>query len=320
MVGVRVAPDNNDIVVWKLDEAAAPFVNSSTSGSAPSHAVSDLSTLSGSPLLRQPSLFAASGTNSCVLFTGNQSGSPRNFISGANNFLPQPPVTVSMWYFLRAYNSSGLTQHGLTKQTTTGSWSGSTFGSFDLAQSRQYVSQPTQFDFYLLTGGIGQAGGNALIPNELTIPLHTWSHIGMTYDGTTVLAYINGNNVGSGVASPTGNIFYSGTPGPWFIGAIPSGSGSPEESSASYCDIRVANVVRPQSYFANIYKNGILNSGSQISVITTFYKMRAYDLFYTTTPVYWVDTSISYTNAPASPSGEGLGPIEIMESWKALNV
>lgn len=319
MVGVRVAPDNNDLVVWKLDEAAAPFVNSSTSPSAPSHAVSDLSTLSGSPLLRQPSLFAASGTNSCVLFTGNQSGSPRNSISGANNFLPQPPITVSMWYFLRAYNSSGLTQHGLTKQTTTGVWSGSSFGCVDLAQSRQYASLPTQFDFFFLTGSL-VGGASAIVPNELTIPLHTWSHIGMTYDGTTILAYINGNNVGTATPSPSGNIFYSGTPGPWFIGAIPSGSGSPEESSASYCDIRIANVVRPQSYFVNIYQQGILNNTGQISVITTFYKMRAYDAYLTTTPVYWVDTSISYTNAPASPSGFGLGPIEVMDKWNLLNV
>jgi len=321
MVGTRVAPDNNDLVVWKLDDAAAPFVNSSTSPSAPSHAVSDLATLSGSPLLRQPSLFAASGTNSCVLFTGNQSGSPRNFIAGANNFIPQPPITVSMWYFLRAYNSSGATQHGLTKQTTTGNWSGVLFGSVDLAQSRTYLSsgQSNQFDFFFNTG-TSQPGGNAFVQAEYTIPLHVWSHIGMTYDGTTVLSYINGNLVGSNVASPTGNIFYSGTPGPWFIGAIPSGSGSPEESSASYCDIRIANVVRPQSYFANIYQQGTFNNTGQIAVITTFFKMRAYDLALNTTPVYWVDTVISYANAPASPSGAGLGPIEVMDKWNLLNV
>jgi hypothetical protein len=318
MVGIRIAPDNNDIVVWKLDEATAPFVNSSTSGSAPSHLVSDLATISGTVLTQQPSPFAASGPNSSVLFTGNQSGSPRNFISGANNFLPQPPITLSMWFFLRAYNSSGLTQHGLTKQTTTGSWSGSTFGSVDLAQSRTYTSQPTAFDFYFLTGGIGQAGGDAVVPNEFSIPLGTWSHIGMTYNGTTVLAYINGNNVGSGTASPTGNIFYSGTPGPWFMGAIPSGSGSPEESSASYCDVRIANVVRDQSYFQNIYQNATLNYSGTGGLVVTYYKMRAFDVLYTTTSVYWVGTSISYTGAPTSPSGSGLGPIEVVETWKSV--
>lgn len=319
MVGVRVAPDNNDLVVWKLDEAAAPFVNSSTSTSAPSHANSDLTILNGAPLLRQPSPFAASGTNSSVLFTGNQSGT-RNFISGAINFLPQPPITVSMWYYIRAYNSSGLTQHGLTKQTTLNTWSGTSFGSIDLAQSRTYMSagQSNTFDFYFNTG-LSQPGANGVVPAEFSIPLGTWSHIGMTYDGTTSFSYVNGNQVGSSVASPTGNIVYGGSPGPWFIGAIPSGSGSPEESSAAYCDIRIANVIRSQSYFQNIYQSGASNSGAQVSVITTFYKMRAYDNFFTTTPVYWVDTSISYANAPSSPSGGGLGPIEIVESWNLLN-
>src|SRR5512135_1411566 len=123
MVGIRIAPDNNDLVVWKLDEATAPFVNSSTSPSAPSHAVSDLNSISGTVLTQQPSPFAASGPGSAVQFTGNNSGSPRNFIAGANNFLPQPPMTISCWLMIRNYDTTGFTQHGVAKQTTTGVWS-----------------------------------------------------------------------------------------------------------------------------------------------------------------------------------------------------
>lgn len=318
MVGTRIAPDNNDIVVWKLDEATTPFINSSTSISAPSHAISDLSTLSGTVLLQQPSPFAASGANSCVQFTGNNSGSPRNFISGANSFLPQPPLTVSFWVYERVYDFTGFTQHGLSKQTTTGVWSGVTFNSVFVCQNRRYASQSNQYDFGVVTNASG-SGGSAFTVPDLTLPLNTWSHVGFTYDGTTVLSYINGNNVGSVTTSPSGNIYYSGTPGPWFIGAIPSGSGNPEESQCGFCDIRFSDIVRPQSYFQNIYQNGVLNSNVQLSIITTFYKMRAYDVFYTTTPVYWIDTSISYASAPASPSGLGLGPIEVMDVWKALN-
>lgn len=316
MVGVRVAPDNNDIVVWRLDEAGAPFVNSSTSPSAPSHATSDLSSVGGSPFFQQPSLFAASGTNSCMQCNGNNSGT-RNFIQGANNFQPQPPISISCWYYQRAYDTTSVTQHGVCKQHTTGVWSGSTFSSIELAQNRRYNNQSNMYDFYFNTG-IGQNGGNAFTDPGATIPLNSWCHIGMTYDGTTVLSYINGNNVGSNVASPTGNIVYNA--GPWFIGAIPSGSGNPEEGQFGVCDVRIANIVRPQTYFQNIYQQGILNNSGQISVITTFYKMRAYDLLLTTSAVYWVDTSISYANAPNSPSGAGLGPIEIMDSWNILNV
>jgi hypothetical protein len=319
MVGVRVEPDGYDLVVWKLDEAAAPFVNSSTSGSAPSHATSDLATLSGTINLQQPSPFASSGTNSAVQFTGNNSGSPRNFISGANNFIPQPPITISLWYYQRIYDFTGFTQHGLSKQTTTGVWSGVTFNSIAICQNRRYASLATQYDASIVTNSSGN-GGSAVAVQDVTIPLNTWCHVGLTYDGTTIQHYINGNNVATTTTSPTGNIYYSGTPGPWFIGAIPSGSGNPEESQAGFCDIRIANVVRPQSYFANIYQQGMLNTNTQISVTTTFYKMRAYDLYLTTTPVYWVDNEVSYDKAPSSPSGVGLGPIELLETWTLLNI
>ena len=50
MAGIRIEPDNNDIVVWRLDEASAPFVNSSTSTNAISTATSNLTTLSGTVL------------------------------------------------------------------------------------------------------------------------------------------------------------------------------------------------------------------------------------------------------------------------------
>lgn len=317
MVGTRVEPDNNDIVVWRLDEATAPFVNSSTSGSAPSHAVSDLGTLSGTVFTQHPSPFAAEGPGSGIQLIGNNSGSPRNFIGGANGFLPQPPITISFWYYQRTYNSTGFTQHGLSKQTTTGVWGGVTFNCIFVAQNRQYAGQGSQFDFGVVTNSSG-AGGNAVVVSEANIPLNTWSHVGLTYNGTTVLSYVNGNNVGSATASPTGNIFYSGTPGPWFIGAIPSGSGNPEEGQFGMCDIRVANVVRDQAYFQNIYQNATLNYSGTGGLLVTYYKLRAFDVLFTTTAVYWVNTEISYDGAPASPSGNGLGPIEVIETWKVV--
>jgi hypothetical protein len=311
MVGTRIAPDNNDIVVWKLDEATAPFVNSSTSTNAISTANSNLTTISGTgTFTQQPGLF---GNNSCVLFNGNNSGSPRNFISGAVNTQPQPPLTVSGWVFLRTYSTHGFTYHLITRQHTVNVW----FGPFSSMQieNRTYASQTQQWDFSINT--TTTQGGNALVSSEYTIPQNVWSHVGWTYDGTTVQAYINGNLVSSGTASPTGNVSYGN--GPWFFGAIPGGSGNPEEAPYSVCDVRIANVVRPQSYFQNIYRNGVLNDPTNISVVTRFYKMRAYDIHLKTRAVYWVDINVNYDNAPASPSGLGLGPIEIVESWTMLN-
>lgn len=321
MVGVRIAPDNNDICVWRLDESAAPFVNSSTSTNSVG-STANLTVLSGTVLLQQPSPFAASGTNSSIQFTGNNSGGPRNSVNGGNNFLPQPPMTISGWIMIRNYDTTGFTQHGLAKQTTTGVWSGSTFASVDFFQNERYngggLSNTSRFDVSVTNNSSG-AGGNAVVAPDITLPLNQWCHGGLTYDGTNLQSFINGSQVGSGVANPTGNIFYSGTPGPWFMGAIPSGSGNPEESSMSFCDIRFANIIRPQSYFQTIYQTATQNTGT-ISFVSKTFKMRAYDLGCNRPlPVYWIDSSVNYNNAPAPPCGGPLGPIEIMEIYPVLN-
>lgn len=318
MVGIRVTPDNNDIVVWKLDEAVAPFVNSSTSTNAVSNAISDLTTLSGTVLTQQPSLFSAEGANSCVQFTSNNSSSPRNFISGANNFNPQGPLTVSFWMYLRQYNVTGFTQHWLSKQHTAGVWSG-VFAQVGFG-NRTFVSQPLAMDFFAITA----TGGGPTIANEYTVPLHTWSHLGLVYDGATQKAYINGVLVGQ--TNATGSINY-GNSGPWFLGAIPSGSGNPEESAISICDVRFANIARPQSYFQDIYRKGMLSIGESSSItgspITTYYKLRAYDTNCSTaTPVYWVSSRTDYSGIGITsiPCGDisTLGPIEIVEQWDVL--
>jgi len=312
MVGIRVNPDGYDIVVWKLDDAAAPFINSSTSGSAPSHAVSDLATLSNGtnpPKLQQPSPFAAYGTNSAILFTGSNSASPRNYILGANNFEPQAPVTFSCWIYLRIY-SNGLTQHYFAKQHTVNVWSG-TFAQVEL-QNRTYTSQPSAFDLFIAP----TSGGAIVLDASNTIPLNTWCHVGLVYDGSFVYGYLNGNLVGQ-VAS-TGAINY-GNHGPWFFGGVPAGSGGVEEGAYSICDFRVANIVRPQSYFQDIYRKAIMPL-SDGQPVTTYYKLRAYDISCSTpTAVYWVSTSIDYASAPSAPCGS-LGTIEILDTWTIIGL
>jgi len=322
MVGVRIAPDNNDIVVWKLDEANAPFVNSSTSPSAPSHAVSDLANLSGTVFRQMPSPFAATGANSSISFTGNQSGSPRNFVSGANNFILQFPLSISGWMMIRNYDTSGLTQHGLAKQTTTGVWSGTTFASIDVFQNERYngggLANTSRFDVSV-TFNAGGNTVNAVVSPDNTLTLNLWSHVGLTYDGTTIISYLNGNATNSATTTPGTNIYYSGTPGPWFMGAIPSGSGSPEECNMSFCDIRIANVIRPLSYFQNIYQSAMQNTGIAIA-LSRYYKLRVYDLGCSTpTPLIWIDTSHTTANAPAQSCGGPLSPLEILETFVVPN-
>lgn len=306
MTGIRVIPDNNDIVVWKLDEVTTPFVNSSTSTSAPSHATSDLSTRSGTFVPQQPSPFAADGTNSALQFTATNSSSPRNFISGASGVEPAFPLTISAWIYLRSYGTSGYVEHLFTKQHTAGVWSGGTFSTLTM---QSFTPNGSTHAIYM-NGTTGTVA-------YWTVPLNMWCHVGMTYDGSITKNYLNGTLVQQWAT--TGAINWGGH-GPWFIGAIPAGSGDPEESPLSICDIRIANIARPLSYFQDVFKKGAMTSGNGLPT-TTYYKLRAYDLACTTiTPVYWISSFLNYSEAPTAPCGSinTLGPIEILETWTIL--
>jgi hypothetical protein len=259
----RVTPDNSDIVVWKFDDSGAPFVNSSTSPSSAGSAA-NLTTLSSAtvngvttPKLQQVGPFAGS---KCVEFFGSQSASPRAFISGANAFRPQPPITISGWILLFRYDAS-FTQHWFQKQHTIGIWSGSTFQTV-FFQNRIYVGQSEQVDIGVFTGPQGGENTGVVIDISRRIPLGIWCHVGQTFDGNNSVFYLNGDVWATSTltGSPrTINYDTSGSSGPWFIGAIPSGSGAPEEPYCKLADWRVANVVRPKSYFENIYYQGQLS-------------------------------------------------------------
>lgn len=94
-------------------------------------------------------------------------------------------------------------------------------------------------------------------PVAYPIPVGRWSHIGSTWDGTTLTFYLNGILVASTSAFPGSIDYGSSNRGQWYVGGIP-GSTTNQEAPAIVQDIRLANVARPQSYFANIYYNGFI--------------------------------------------------------------
>ena len=103
----------------------------------------------------------------------------------------------------------------------------------------------------------------------------TWNHIGMTFDGTTVTLYCNGNSIGTATASGAPQTISYGN-GPWFIGsnpANPSGGVSPHELSFGGIidDVRIANTTRSASYFKQVYQAGIgqLSTTANLNTITT---------------------------------------------------
>lgn len=306
----RIAPDNNDLVVWKLDDAGNTFVNSSTSTlpGAPGSSA-NLSLVGGSVINRVPSIFGMEPA--AVYFPGVQN---RTTISGANSFQPTYPITLSFWIQLRTWNTT-FTQHWVNKQHTTNVWSG-TFMSIGIENVASSGLRNGEWNCNVISSGASASAQNTA---ARPIPLHVWCHMGMTYDGTTVRSYLNGNpGVTATMSSPPRAIAYNS--GPWFMGA-PVGAGSAEDMVCSMCDVRIANVVRPASYFSDVWlaanQNSFSQSGSDYGSTVTYYKLRAFDLS-CNQAVYWIDTIPIISNAPPSPCGGEYGPVEVVESWDVI--
>ena len=71
----------------------------------------------------------------------------------------------------------------------------------------------------VLSGVIKNSTGETFVNTLTNLPANTWSHIALTYDGTTIKVFLNGAVIGS--AAKTGNIVNSGAP--FVIGGRPGG-------------------------------------------------------------------------------------------------
>ncbi len=243
----RVAPDSNDVLVYLLNDGPGTHVNTGSAGSSANW------TDYGSPISGAQGLFGPA-----LYIAGTPVTSSVDGAGGANNVVIGAPVSLSGWVFLKRYSTSFMEL--FEKQYFLNGWSTPflTFG-FQMLNSND-----GQCDLYITTTAGAQGAGTLQTqlrtPTPYIIPLGRWCHIGGTWDGTTMKFYLNGNLIAS--AAYTGTIDYnvSGNRGEWFCGGI-AGTSTNQTGGAIFQDIRVASVVRPQSYFANIYYNGIFVNG-----------------------------------------------------------
>lgn len=314
----RVTPDNNDILVWLLDETSGPFRNTGTL--SPNSATTDL-VVNNTISRGYNGIFT-----DCANIPGTSnfpsgSSAVRNYAAGAKTINPSLPITVSLWVKIRAYNS-GFNAQLIAKEFRdsgiTSAWT-TPFLSFAINTTTGNGGQDWTIHYATSTSTFSQFS-----VLDFPIPLGEWSHIGFTMDGTSVRAYLNGcqciyysGSVQMNTTPATAVFYTDGVNGNgfWRIGAITAtGAGNKEEPNCLIQDIRVANVARPLSYFQNIYNFG--KAANFISTAVRYYKLRAFDTSCSTpTSVTWVDTEISLANAPAFPCSGPYSDPEVLETW-----
>lgn len=183
----RVPPDANDGYVWLLSETSGAYRNSGNI--LPNDPSTDLS-ISGTVIRTNTGVFGGN----CPWFPGiggypSGASATRNYIFGAQNINPQPPFTISLWVYLRQYNGGNFT-HGIGKtfrdHTVTSSWT-APFFSVDLSIANTNGGQD-------ITQSMATSAttNNAKTFTEFPLPLHQWSHWGLTHDGANMRAYLNG--------------------------------------------------------------------------------------------------------------------------------
>lgn len=237
----RIEPDANDVFVIKFDGTTGTQVNTGTLGSAGNF------TDYGDPVTGVQGLFGDAMYVPSSFISSNRDGS-----GGANDVLVTPNLSMSGWVFVR--RGPNFFGEIWNKQYFLNGWS-SPFLSFGIQMDN---NSDGQWTFYITTSGTLKS---IVFDANLVMPIGKWCHVGGTWDGTTLRIYMNGTLIGSSVPGG-GAIDYgtAGNRGQWYAGAIP-GASTIQAGPVIVQDLRIADVVRPQSYFANIYYNGLYVNG-----------------------------------------------------------
>lgn len=244
---VRVAPDANDVLVYLLNDGPTTFVNTGTQGSSANW------TLNGNAISGAQGPFGVGST--CLYVAGTPVINEIDGAGGANDVLITPNISLSGWVLVKRYSSSPLEL--FNKQYRLNGWS-SPFLTFGFQMTN---TNDGRCDLFVTLGS--QGSGTLQSVNSGTnylIQQGKWTHIGGTWDGTTLKFYVNGSLASSSGFSGTIDYNNPGSRGQWYCGGIP-GTTVNQTGCALFSDIRVANIARPASYFANIYYNTLFVNG-----------------------------------------------------------
>jgi hypothetical protein len=273
--GGLLPPDQFDVARWKFDEAG-PITGSGGTGQTRydtrgpflddigGYSMNLLDTLPY-PRINSPNSetfqtqVPGVGNHDAFGFWGGTATEQRDYLHGAPTLQPAFPFTISMWVrpwgfsdaraeniLMREYFTCDAEGNGLWQApfVTTqmfftngndGTW-GATVTTSGTAHS---VNTATQFSGFR---------------NRCLALPGLWNHMGFTYDGATLSLWING--LPGPTLAVSGAVDYANPTAEWIIGANPSTTASTlDHLSASFSELRFANIVRPASWWVAMYKS-----------------------------------------------------------------
>lgn len=240
----RIAPDGYDVIVIPFNDISTTHTNVGSAGTAADF------TDYGSPVQScQGFLTIGSGASAgnAMYIPSTYLVNARNGSGGGPDTTISPQVSMSAWVYLR----KGTTYPGelFNKQYFLNGWS-NPFLTFGM---QFHTTNDGTIDCYITFNGVLQSVLRTASYNA--VPIGRWCHIGCTFNGTTMKIFINGVEMATGSYSGVPDYGTLGSRGLWYAGG-PPGTTANQDSPTIIQDLRIANIARPQSYFANIYYSG----------------------------------------------------------------
>ena len=223
--GIRQTPiDANTVAQWKLVDAVGAASIAETNGAYP------LNTIVGPPTFYRRGPFEAS----MQTYDGK-------YVRGASALEP-PGNSISLDCWIYTIGNGGPSQYIFTKGYDN-AW-GTHQDSIDLSLSSNGLIAYTVIDL-----------GTSQPYAQTAITWNVWHHLGMSYDGTTLSLYLDGELASSG--HYPGSIDW-GTHQDWVLGCNHLPLLRDEWYDGQIADARVSNIARPASYFRNIWETAEL--------------------------------------------------------------